>query len=314
MPSYRELLDSETVSFIDETAELFGSGKDDIGIDRLRANYNRLCAGFHPGRPEGVTSTDQQIDAGSHAIPIRVYSFGSHEPGDPAIVFYHGGGFAVGNLETHDDVCAGICLATGCKVIAVDYRLAPEHPHPAAANDAMAAFRWACDHFPGPLLVTGDSAGGNLAAVVSHAARRFPRSVTGQVLMYPVLGNDYSKGSFIEHAGAPMLTLADIKLYDKMRLNGAEVPDDFKFAPMVDPDLAGLPPTVVISAEYDPLRDDSREYAEAVTKAGGRAVWIDEPGLVHGFLRGRHTVSRAGESFDRMTAALVALGKGEWPY
>jgi acetyl esterase len=134
--------------------------------------------------------------------------------------------------------------------------------------------------------------------------------VLGQVLIYPGLGGDVDQGSYLTHAHAPMLTRDDVILGATIRQNG---PDDPTALPLRDTDFTGLPPTLAIAAECDPIADDSAAYAAAITAAGGRAIAIMEPGLVHGYLRARHSVPRAAASFTRICNALTALAQGQWP-
>jgi acetyl esterase len=230
------------------------------------------------------------------------------------VIYFHGGGFVVGGLESHDDVCAELCQRTGYEVVSVDYRLAPEHRHPADFDDAMDAFEWAAGACSRPILLCGDSAGGNLAAAVSHATRGHRRRPVGQVLIYPGLGGDHGRGSYVTHAEAPMLTKRDLEFYKHVRTGGEEAVGLVTLAPLADANLANLPPTVIITAECDPLSSDGEAYRDGIEAAGGKAFWHEEKGLVHGYLRARHTVQRARRSFTRIVDAVSALGRGEWPY
>ena len=307
---YDELMDVETWEFIRRTDSWYPPDAASDPIERQREIYDAMCREFFHGYPAGVTANDRTIMADGIAIPVRDYL---RAGGTAAahVVYYHGGGFVVGGLESHDDVCAEICEATGFAVTSVDYRLCPEHPHPAAFDDALAAFRAVASATALPLIVAGDSAGGNLAAAVSHATRADGRKPVGQVLIYPGLGGDMTKGSYVSHAKAPMLTTADVEFYKTIR--GA-LPGDPTAAPLADTDFSGLPPTVAISAECDPLDSDCEEYTARLIGEGIRAVWFREKGLTHGYLRARHSVARARRSFDRITAAIGHLGRGEWPY
>jgi acetyl esterase len=233
------------------------------------------------------------------------------------VVYYHGGGFVLGGLDSHDDICAEICAGTGFDVISADYRLAPEHPHPAAFDDALAAFEWAAATTDLPIVLCGESAGGNLAAGVAHASRRHPRRAVGQVLIYPGLGGDENAGSYVEHAQAPLLTLRDIETYRTIRCGPAQSPDGPTFSPLKGSDFSGLPPTVIVTAQCDPLSSDGETYRDRIVAAGGRSWWYEEPRLVHSFLRARKSVPRAGEAFLCTLAAIAAvavLGKNDWPY
>ncbi|WP_342587253.1 alpha/beta hydrolase [Hoeflea olei] len=229
------------------------------------------------------------------------------------VLYYHGGGYVLGGLDSHDSICAEICATTGYTVISVDYRLAPEHRHPAQFEDALAAFRAIAGASSLPLVLAGDSAGGNLAAAVSWATRTDLLKPAGQVLIYPALGADLTRGTFVTHANAPMLTTADMRLYDELRAGGTPPTGDPSFTPLAADTYAGLPPTLVFTAECDPLSGDGPVYCARITEAGGQARCIEEKGLVHGYLRARHSVARARDSFGRIVDGIAALGRGNWP-
>jgi acetyl esterase len=149
---------------------------------------------------------------------------------------------------------------------------------------------------------------------VAHATRRHARTAIGQVLIYPGLGGDESKGSYVEHAEAPLLSVGDIAFYRDVRSARRQAPDDPTFSPLRDSDFSGLPPTVIITAECDPLSSDGETYRDRILAAGGKAWWHEEKRLVHSFLRARTTVPAAAEAFARIIAAVGALGRSEWPY
>ncbi|MBO9411158.1 MULTISPECIES: alpha/beta hydrolase [unclassified Ruegeria] len=304
---YERLIDEETWAFIRRTAESYPDDAVDLSIADQRNVYDAMCRDFRQPRPAGVETEDRHAEG----VPVRIYT-----AGDPTrtVVYLHGGGFVVGGLDSHDDVCAEICAQTGYRIVAVDYRLCPEHVHPAQFQDAWTAVQWAAREFGDPLVLAGDSAGGNLVAAVSHHARGRLDGILGQVLIYPGLGGDRSKGSYIEHAHAPLLTLEDIVFYEKVRCGGTPPQNDPTYAPLQDADFAGLPPTVIVTADCDPLRDDGPDYRERIKKAGGKAHCINEAGLVHGYLRARSSVKRAADSFERISIAIEALGQQIWPY
>ncbi len=302
-PDYQSLIDQQTWAFIRATDAAYPPDTATLSIADQRLIYDRMCRVFFRGYPPGVTAQDESV-AG---VPCRRYhAAGSKER--PVVLYFHGGGFVVGGLHSHDDVCAEICAATGLAVLAVDYRLCPEHRHPAAFDDCLAVTQAT----PGPILLAGDSAGGNLAAAVAHSLRD-PR-VLGMVLVYPGLGGDRSSGSYRTHAHAPMLTADDVAFYARIRHAGAEPEGDATSAPLQDSDFTRLPPTLAIAAACDPLADDAAAYAARIRSAGGKAQAITEPGLVHGYLRARSSVDRARASFGRITATLSAFAKGDWPF
>lgn len=305
--NYEQLIDAETWDFIRATGEHYPENTVAFSIEDQRRIYDEMCRAFHQGYPEGVAAEDRDADN----VSVRVYT-----AGDPTrtVVYYHGGGFVVGGLDSHDDVCAEICAMTGFRVVSVDYRLCPEHRHPAQFEDAWTAAQWAVAEYGVPMVLAGDSAGGNLAAAVSHHARGRIESIQGQVLIYPGLGGPMQGGSYEEHANAPLLTVDELNFYRTMRFQGEEPQGDPTYAPLQDSDFSDLPPTVIVTADCDPLRDDGPTYRDRIISAGGRAHWINEAGLVHGYLRARTTVARARESFERIEIAIEALGQGIWPY
>jgi len=304
-PDYSLLLDDEVRAYIARGAAFYPPDAVNLTISEQRAVYDAMCAEFHAGYPEGVVAHDEAHGS----IPCRRYEGTSTTA---TVIYYHGGGFVVGGLHSHDDVCFEICARAGVRVISVDYRLAPETVFPGCYEDAVAAFDAIAAAFPGSVLMVGDSAGGNLAAAVTHRARG---RVAGQVLIYPGLGGDRSTGSYVEHANAPELTMRDMEFYQTIRMGGALVPvGDPRYAPLHDNDFSGLPPTVIVTAQCDPLSSDGEAYRDAIVAAGGRAVWFEEAGLVHGCLRARHMSVRAAAFFDRVSSAVEALAKGAWPY
>lgn len=313
MTDYRTLIDADIWAFIDKTGTFYPPDIAGYSIERRRDVYNQMCRAFFSGYPEGVSAENKTIALRDRKIAVRRYRAMRYDR-HALVIYYHGGGFVTGGLDSHDDICAEICYRTGYEVLAVDYRLAPEHPHPAAFEDALAAYRWVAEGYDIPIVLTGDSAGGNLAAAVAHAMRKAPDRAIGQMLIYPLLGDEMSGGSFARHAYAPMLTLRDLHFYRDIRAGGRDVSRDPSFGPLCDSDFSGLPPTVVITAEYDPLSSDGEAYRDSILDAGGRAWWHEEAGLVHGYLRARHIVSRARESFTRIIDAIRMLGRKEWTY
>lgn len=305
---YAILIDAETWSFIERTYSYYPQGYDGASIAEQRAVYDEMCRAFHAGYPENVTAETTAIEAPGRAFPIRVYR--RDRPKRSAMVLYfHGGSFMFGGLDSHDDVCAELCNGTGYEVVSVDYRLAPEHLHPAATDDALAAFEWALRAYDRPVLLCGDSAGGNLAATVAHATRGHAQRPAGQLLIYPALGGDMSAGSYVTHAAAPMLSVRELRQSIAIRSGGIDRTGEVSFAPLADGDFANLPPTVIVTAECDPLSSDGEAYRDRIVAAGGQAVWREEPGLVHGYLRARHSVGRARRSFAWIVQTLKSLGE-----
>ena len=305
---YDTLLDEEVRAYIARSATFYPPDAISLSIEGLREVYDRMCAAFHAGYPDGVTATDLPYGG----VPCRRYE--PAQPSSVTVLYLHGGGFVVGGLHSHDDVCAEICRRTGYRVVSADYALCPENSFPSCYNDALAAFHAVKQAHPGPIVLAGDSAGGNLAAAVAHAERH-QDALIGQVLIYPGLGGDQTKGSYVTHAQAPELTAADLEFYKTLRTGGAPPPEgDPRYAPLHDSDFSGLPATVILTAECDPLASDGESYRDAILAAGGHAAWINGKGLVHGCLRARHCSARAGAFFDRIVSAVEVLGQGRWVY
>ena len=302
---YRTLIDAPTWAFIAQTNAAYPVDSTGLDIAGQRRVYDAMCAVFRQPRPLGVTVVDET----QGGVPTRRYEAG---PSAATVVYFHGGGFVVGGLDSHDDVCAEVCAATGRRVVSVDYRLAPEHPHPAAFDDAMAATRAVAAAF-GPVILAGDSSGGALASCATHALRGSAVRVLGQVLIYPSLGGPMDRGSYVTHALAPILTTEDVVYYKRLRRRAGDDGPDPTVAVLHDTDFTRLPPTVIVSGECDPQADDATLYRDRIRAAGGRAEATVEPGLVHGYLRARHSVPRAADSFARITAALAAMVPGATP-
>ena len=308
-PDYQSLIDEETWAYIHKLDASYPPNAADMSVAQHRQAYDTMCKVFHQPHPQDVVSADRTYGG----VDCRTYECGKS---DVTVIYYHGGGFVMGGLHSHDDVCAEICGRTGYRVVSVDYGLAPEVVFPGCFNDAFAAFEAIAGESKGGLVLCGDSAGGNLAAAVAHHARgRVDGRINGQVLIYPGLGGDHSKGSYVEHANAPHLTVADMVFYRTVRTGGIEPPtDDPRYAPLHDSNFSGLPATVIVTAQCDPLSSDGETYRDAIMAAGGKAVWFEEPGLVHACLRARMMSARAKVFFDRVVDGIDALGKGQWPY
>jgi acetyl esterase len=307
---YAALLDPELWDYIDKVNSWYPPEIVAAPIAEQRSLYNQMCAAFHRGHPEGVRSSDGLVAAATHAIPVRRYRM-ANRIAAAVVVYYHGGGFVLGDLDSHDDICAEVCAGTGFEVVSADYRLAPEYLHPASFDDALAVFESVAATSAPPIVLCGESAGGNLAAAVAHATRHHPRHAVGQMLIYPDLGGDGTGASYLKHAEAPLLTLADIDFYRRIRSAPGQSADDPTFSPLRDRDFSGLPPTVVVAAECDPLSSYGRAYRDRILAAGGQAGWREEPRLVHSFLRARSTVPRAAEAFARIITDVVRLGAGD---
>jgi len=309
---YHSLLDATIWEFIETSNSYFPPDAVDLTTEQQREYYNKMCRAMVSEENRSIRRRDFSVNSGQ--LMLREYLPQSVEaeaptPTKATVLYFHGGGFVVGDLDSHDDVCAEICRKTQFRVIACDYRLAPEHKHPAPFEDAMTAYGYVSELNPEKIILVGDSAGASLAASVASKARTLDRQPDGQVLIYPYLGGPMDSGSAIEHANAPLLSTADMDYYHQIRIDpNAAVPSDDSFAPLWATDFSGLPSTAVYSAQCDPLCDDGVLYAERINADGGDASCIIEPGLVHGYLRARHSAPVARASVDRILNSISAFG------
>jgi acetyl esterase len=226
-------------------------------------------------------------------IPLRVYRPAGVPDATrlPVYVYFHGGGWVIGDLESHDVLCRQLTAESGACVIAVDYRLAPEHKFPAAADDAWAATRWIAAHAAelgvdgARLAVGGDSAGGNLAAVVALLAREAGGpAIALQVLIYPVTDVGSESKTYTDFAEGYMLTRESMRWFTAHYLARKEDAADWRVSPLRASSLAGLPPALVITAGFDPLRDEGAAYATRLREAGVRVDYVSFGGMIHGFV------------------------------
>ena len=304
--------DPEVLEFIARSDSSFPRGLTGRSPAENRARYEALAIAMRGHAPQNISWMDFAIAAENPRRAIAARRYRRDDARDRAIVLYlHGGGFTLGGLESHHDVCLGLCNDAGAEIAAVEYRLAPEYPHPAQSEDCEAAFL-ALAKEGRPVILAGDSAGANLAAglALRICDRGYPSPV-GQILIYPDLGGDHDTGSYIENADAPLLTRGDCLACAAARTGGRapRVDRDPDLAPLTVPSFVGLPPALVVSADIDPLRDDARDYAEKLRAAGVRAEWRNEPELVHGYLRARHTSRRAAQSFAAIASAIRAFAE-----
>jgi acetyl esterase len=249
-----------------------------------------------PGPPEPVGAVVDEACAGpAGQVPLRLY-----EPPTPprgTVLFFHGGGWVTGNLDTHDALCRRICREAQSRVIAVDYRLAPEHPFPAAVEDATAATDFAAERFaPGPLGVLGDSAGGNLAAAVALKTRdRGGPALAAQVLVYPIIDCGCDTPSYVENADGYFLTRDMMRWFWRQYAPEPEQARHPYAAVIRAADHRRLPPALIVTAEFDVLRDEGRAYADKLRASGVPVEQMECPGMIHAFVRRLKDFRRAGE-------------------
>jgi len=236
-------------------------------------------------------------------VPLRLYDAREHREPGPVLLFIHGGGWVIGGLDTHEPFCIDVAIELDLPVVAIDYRLAPENPFPAAAEDSIAAARWVASgqaelrRKPTSLLLAGDSAGGNLAAVVAAALRDDPAAVpvAAQWLIYPAADPTVEYPSYHEYCEGHLLTKGSMDWFE----NSYSGPKgDWRYSPLLA-GAAGLPPTFVVTASLDPIRDQGRAYAARCAEAGVETIYLEAEGTVHGFLNLRKGIPSAQEDFER---------------
>ncbi|HTF59506.1 MAG TPA: alpha/beta hydrolase [Actinomycetes bacterium] len=301
LPEIRSLLDQQATS-----------GRSPLhhqSVEQARAFHVADAAALN-GPPAPVAAVaDRLVPGPAGELPVRVYT-PEGSPPFPIVVFFHGGGWVVGTLDTYDPLCRALAAVTPAVVVSVDYRLAPEHRWPAAVEDAYAATEWASRNAAAlggaqhRLAVAGDSAGGNLAAVVALGARdRGGPAIAFQLLVYPVLDVAGGTASWQEYADGYHLTADGMRWYWDHYLGGADgaAPDA---SPLRAAFVGGLPPALVIGAEYDILRDEGEAYAARLAEAGVDATASRHAGVVHGFVRWRAVTGAAEDALQEAAAAL----------
>ncbi len=266
------------------------------------------------GEPEPVAQVHEMTVPGpSGDVPARGY-LPNDDPRDlPTIVYFHGGGWVIGDLDSHDAVCRAICNRAGMSVLSVDYRLAPEATYPAAAEDCYAALEWIASMYahqgqPPRLAVAGDSAGGNLAAVVSQMARdRGGPEIAAQILIYPVTDYNFATESYRVNGGGEYgLSEAGMRWFWDLYLNDASEGAQPYASPLQASDLLNLPRALTITAEYDALRDEGETYAAALAAAGVPSSCTRYDGVIHGFVSAFQVVPEGGQALDQIAAELRA--------
>ena len=283
-----------------------------MSVEEARATFSLLPA--LDGEPEPVDSIeDRTIPGPAGDIPVRLYR--SADPTGAILVWYHGGGWVIGDLETADPTARKLANRTGALVISVDYRLAPEHPYPAAVDDAWAVLQWVAEHGadlgadPGRLAVGGDSAGGNLAAIVSVLARDAGLgALRHQLLVYPATDLTLDHPSIDENGEGLFLTKTGMIWFTDHYLGPVSERGDLGKDPQASPlytrNLDGVAPATVITGDYDPLRDEGRAYAAALTAAGVSVTEQQYPTMIHGFILMGGVTSITNEALDEASATV----------
>jgi acetyl esterase len=303
-------LDPQIQALLAQMAEQGGKSPESMTVAESRGMIAELAGLAGP-----PVELPQVRDASAADVPVRIYT----PPGEgplPVLVYYHGGGWVIGDLESHDGVCRTLAARSGALVVAVDYRLAPEHRFPAAVDDAYAALTWVADKigdYGGDatrIAVGGDSAGGNLSAVVAQLAKqRGGPALRFQLLIYPAVDRFDDSPSMRDNALGPLLTRAWIEWFLGCYLTSPDDGLDPRVSPARTEDLSGLPAALVVTAEFDPLRDQGAAYAGRLREAGVDARLLPADGMIHGFVQMGGVVDKArqvlDESADAVRAALA---------
>ena len=279
---------------------------DDTDPKAIRALMNTVVI---PSTVEVASVENRQIPGPAGPLPVRIYRPAGDAP-KPVVVFFHGGGWVIGSLETHDQVARKLANEIDAVVVSVDYRMGPEDRFPAAVDDSFAALTWAHAEAaaiggdPERLVVAGDSAGGNLAAIVAQMARTSGPGLRFQLLVYPVTDYEFTSSSMEENAEGYYLTRDMMRWFFDRYLNGPAEADDPRVSPLRNPDLTRLPPAFVLTMEYDPLRDQGVAYGDAMRNAGNHVESITYPGLFHGCFGMDEMIDAAKVPFADAVAAV----------
>ena len=288
-----------------------------LSPEEAREYYRQARFVSNPEPPELKSVAPLAIPAAHGSIPARIYTPNKLRQTDglaPCLVFFHGGGWVIGDLDTHDVVCRKLADEGQLIVISIDYRRAPEHKFPAAVDDAIAATAWIAAHAkefgidPARLLVGGDSAGGNLATVVAIAARdgNGP-AISGQVLIYPATDFTMAQPSHSEPETSILLTQSVVRWFRDHYLNGTADVHDWRASPALARTLVGLPPAYVLTAGADPLRDEGDDYARRLEQAGVAVTYRTFPGQFHGFFTMGKLLQQANVAASEIGTWLRAL-------
>jgi acetyl esterase len=278
-------------------------------LERQRLEWEGVCRMFRAARPPSIAVEDVDVEG----IHCRIYR--PKTPGmKPGVIYFHGGGWVLGSCETHDDMVAELADASATVAVMVDYRLAPEHIHPAQLEDSLKVLRWMRTEAEGidprNIIGAGDSAGGQMTAgLCLHLRDTGEAQLQSQVLIYPCLGGDMNSGSYVRNADAPCLTRDEMRYYTESFLGPKGGPNwkDPLALPLLAKDVTGMPPAFISVAGHDPLCDDGILFAEKLRAVGVPVALREEPTLAHSFMRARHESEAAMEAFKAIAAALRSM-------
>ena len=307
-------LDPQVKKILEETESLGLPAYQDLSPQEARKQFLDLAPPVDPLLSVKRVE-DRSIPGPDGEIPIRLYYPAGQAP-FATLVYFHGGGWVIGDLDTHHGFCHALAKTSGCLVVAVDYRLAPEHRYPAAVEDAYAATQWIAENSeliqadPDRFAVCGDSAGGHLAAVVSLMARdrKGPR-IDLQILIYPITDCSFDTPSYEENREGYMLTRDLMKWFWNHFINDESEADDPYASPLRAKNFSNLPPALILTAEYDPLRDEGEEYGNKLQEAGVNVTLSRYPGMIHAFIRMFAVLDKANDALDQVAGTLREILK-----
>jgi acetyl esterase len=317
MASTNRNIDPGMLAFYKALVAKTPAGSEHWPLAQQRAAWNALCTEFRAPRPSGLFV--ETINA--NGVPCHLFRPQGEGP-YPTVIYSHGGGWVLGGPETHSDICAELAVAANCAVMLMDYRLAPEHPHPAQLEDSLKVWRFVRERGEvygldaGRIIAAGDSAGGQMSVALALTLRDLGLApLQGLVLIYPVLGANTDTASYIRNADAPCLTRSEMQFYLEAFLGkpGSPAWSDEKAVPLLARTVEGLPPAFITVAEHDPLHDDGVMFHERLVSAGVPSTLRREPLLAHSHMRARHHSDVAMEAFEAIAKALgkIALSNPE---
>jgi acetyl esterase len=304
----RDSIDPGMLSFYKTLSAQTPPGSEHWPLDQQRATWNAVCGAFRAPRPPNIEATDLV----ANGVPMRIYKPKSPSL-KPGVIYSHGGGWVLGGPETHDDMCAEMAAGADCVVVLTDYRLAPEHRHPAQLEDSLKVWRWMREegHLhglqPDHIIAAGDSAGGQMSVALALTLRDLGLpQLKAMALLYPVLGANMETASYIRNANAPCLTRDDMRYYLTSFLGpeGSSNWHDEKAIPLMAASVEGLPPSYITVAGHDPLYDDGVMFHEKLLAGGIASELRREPRLAHSYMRARHHSAVAMDGFQAIVGAL----------
>jgi acetyl esterase len=301
-------LDPGMLAFYKALAEKTPAGSENWPLEKQRVEWDAVCREFRAPRPTSI----EVVDTAANGVPVRIFKPQGVTKA-PGVIYSHGGGWVLGSCETHDDVCAEMALGAKCVVVLMDYRLAPEYPHPAQLEDTLKVWRWMLGEGKthgidrSRIIAAGDSAGGQMSVALALTLREMGLpQVNAMVLIYPVLGADMNTPSYQRNANAPCLNRDEMAFYLRSFLGPDDHPNwrDEKAVPNLANDLTSLPPAYITAAAHDPLHDDGVIFFNKLKQAGVPAEIREEPLLAHSYMRARNHSQPAREGFDAIVAAI----------